>query len=215
MAKKRKRGERGQTAAEVQPAGDGFEALPERSSRGEDVVPGEVGGIRVHRLRGGLRELYESGEIDQAAYDAAQRWRGDFEFGVCGATDPERRGGGPDSCYQSARLAALGRWRRASEVIGPQGVAVLHLFAVECVSLSAASRIVRAARDGRSWAWAERVSARADAAPRYAELPAAVRFLRRRLVEALDALGSHYAAEERARRLMQRSRAEARAMLAA
>ena len=184
-----------------------------RGARGEEVVEErDDDAVPRSRLRGGLRALYESGAISQEAYDAATRWRRDFELGVHGATDPEKRGGGPDSCYQTARHAALTRWRTASAAIGDEGVALMRLFAFECIGFAEASRILRAARDGRAWAWA---ALDADEQPIYESLPIDREVLRARTVQAVEALAAHYAEQDRARRLASLLRREVRDEMAA
>lgn len=155
MAKQEKSG-----AHVLQP---GMTAPPDRARRGADLAVGPASAADptpVQRLRGAVRRLYEAGEVGPDAWEAAERFRRDCEFGLHGASAPHldrpiitsRDEAVVDrSCYVTARLNALGRYRRACAALGHDGVMLLTLFAVDGLSISGAADALRARRLGRTF----------------------------------------------------------------
>lgn len=130
------------------------QAPPERwaghAAEAEEGPVGRSDATRVQRVRSGLRQLLAAGHIGDREEVAASRFRNDYEFGVFGATDPERRGSGGDAgCYLSARIDARTRSRTTgtaarAAVPGddrhPNGEQLLVAFVVEGLSLDGAAR---------------------------------------------------------------------------
>lgn len=112
-----------------------MEAPPDRSRGGADLEIASVGPedrTLVQRLRSGSDRLFAAGLIDGAAWNAGAKWRGDCEFGLHGASAPDKKSGDGDGDYEGARLNALTRYRRACEAVGRHGVTMLTLFELEC-----------------------------------------------------------------------------------
>lgn len=155
MARQRKR--RSSPASSATPPVRLLQAPPERFQRGAEAEmarPVDDDPLEVQRVSSGVLQLAQAGL------------------------------GGPDSCYESARLDAMTRYRAAANSLTAQQLLLLKLFCIECLSLRAIQEHLRAhetsnpASRRRSWDRSKQ--------------------LRPALIEALDALTEHYAERRRA-----------------
>ena len=100
--------------------------------QGKDRPP-----IEVLRRGAGLYGLLHSGTITQRHVDAAQRWARDFETGIMGAADPERRGTGGGDIHDMliARSAAVARCETIRRTLGNYASDLLVLLVIDGLSL--------------------------------------------------------------------------------
>ena len=101
--------------------------------QGKDRLP-----TNVLRRGAGLYGLLRSGTITQRHVDAAQRWARDFETGIMGATDPERRGSGGGDIHDMliARSAAVARCESVRRTLGCYASDLLILLVLDGLSLA-------------------------------------------------------------------------------
>ena len=181
----------------------------------------------VQRVCSGLRQLLAAGDIGDREEAAASRFRNDYEFGVHGATDPERRGSGGDAgCYLSARIDARTRSRVAGEAARaavpgddrhPCGEQLLVAFLVEGLSLDGVARHLGLVGTGLpSWLpqAAERAVPRERREARQRLSGSARRHLTGDLIAALQAIVEAYHEMDTARRRPRRPAREAAASVA-
>lgn len=91
----------------------------------------------VLRRGAGLYGLLRSGTITQRHVDAAQKWARDFETGIMGAADPERRGsGGGGDAHDNliARSAAVTRCENIRRTLGRYASDILVLLVLDGLS---------------------------------------------------------------------------------
>lgn len=100
--------------------------------QGKDRPP-----TNVLRRGAGLYGLLRSGTITQRHVDAAQRWARDFETGIMGASDPERRGSGGGDIHDMliARSAAVTRCENVRRSLGRYASDLLVLLVLDGLSL--------------------------------------------------------------------------------
>ena len=100
--------------------------------QGKDRPP-----IEVLRRGAGLYGLLRSGTITQRHVDAAQRWARDFETGIMGASDPERRGSGAGDAHDNliARAEAVTRCENIRRTFGRYASDILILLVLDGLSL--------------------------------------------------------------------------------
>ncbi|KXV23871.1 hypothetical protein AD942_11015 [Gluconobacter japonicus] len=94
--------------------------------------------IEVMRRGVGLYSLLRSGTIRQWHVDAAQRWARDFETGIMGAADPERRSTGQGTLEDMmlARSAAVARCEGVRRTLGRYASDLLVLLVLDGLSVA-------------------------------------------------------------------------------
>lgn len=94
--------------------------------------------VEVMRRGVGLYSLLRSGTIRQWHVDAAQRWARDFETGIMGASDPERRSTGQGTLEDMmlARSAAVARCEGVRRTLGRYAADLLVLLVLDGLSVA-------------------------------------------------------------------------------
>ena len=113
---------------------DGFQAPTERWQHGSTAttIRDPASNARVQRVDSAVSQLVHSGTLQARHQAAADRWTADYQFGVHGARDPEKRGGGGQGydALTIARLESCNRYLDAKAAVGRYAdellVAVLH-----------------------------------------------------------------------------------------
>jgi hypothetical protein len=187
---------------------------------GSLVAPPPEDTRSIQRADSGLDQLLRSGRITGTEVAAGRRFARDFEFGFFGASDPDRRlhlgraeDGGNYSArdrYESARIYATTRFRKASQAVGKRGSELLVAFCVESLSMGAIARreapqrvlaadaAARARADEDGVPWTPPAASLEDRTAKEADVIR--RDLSGQLVAVLTRLVEHYDEEEQARR---------------
>ncbi|GAP24016.1 hypothetical protein GLF_0898 [Gluconobacter frateurii NBRC 101659] len=99
--------------------------------------------VEVMRRGVGLYSLLRSGTIRQWHVDAAQRWARDFETGIMGAADPERRSTGQGTLEDMmlARSAAVARCEGVRRTLGRYAADLLVLLVLDGLSVARIAEI--------------------------------------------------------------------------
>ena len=110
--------------------------------------------IEVIRRGVGLYSLLRSGKIKQCHVNVAERWARDFETGIMGAADPERRSTGQGTLEDMllARSAAVSRCEGVRRVLGRYAADLLVLLVLDGLSVSKIAELYGKDRHGMSGA---------------------------------------------------------------
>ncbi len=174
---------------------------------GSVVAPPPEDTRSIQRADSGLDQLLRSGRITGTEVAAGRKFARDYEFAFHGASDPDRRlhlGRSEDGSdysardrFESARVDASTRYRKASTALGKAATDLLLAFCVEALSMQ-----VIAAREVEATA-AREISEGVPAEERTDVAPAIKAYrqgLSWKLAAALERLVEHYDDEEQARR---------------
>ena len=167
----------------------GWEAPPERwqglvESHQAEVDPTDT--TVVQRSYGGIQQLFDTGRIGGDQLSASVAWCGDTEFGLHGASAPEKRNmGGGESDYATARLNSLTRLQSARRAMGPRRCDLLDAFCVDCLSVR---RVAERLEGGAGTRARQRLTVE--------------------LCDTLTDLAAHYATERAVRGFVRRQRAD-------
>ncbi|MBF0857618.1 hypothetical protein HKD24_00100 [Gluconobacter sp. LMG 31484] len=110
--------------------------------------------IAVIRRGVGLYSLLRSGKIKQSHVNVAEQWARDFETGVMGASDPERRSNGQGTLEDMllARSAAVARCEGVRRTLGRYAADLLVLLVLDGLSISKIAEIYGKDRHGMAGA---------------------------------------------------------------
>jgi len=110
--------------------------------------------IEVIRRGVGLYSLLRNGTITQRHVDCAQRWARDFETGIMGAADPERRSTGQGTLEDMmlARSAAVTRCEGVRRTLGRYAADLLVLLVLDGLSIAKIAELYGKNRQGMTGA---------------------------------------------------------------
>ncbi|WP_215745161.1 hypothetical protein [Gluconobacter sp. P1C6_b] len=110
--------------------------------------------IEVIRRGVGLYSLLRNGTITQRHVDGAQRWARDFETGIMGAADPERRSTGQGTLEDMmlARSAAVTRCEGVRRTLGRYASDLLVLLVLDGLSVAKIAELYGKNRQGMTGA---------------------------------------------------------------
>lgn len=110
--------------------------------------------IEVIRRGVGLYSLLRSGKITQHHVNAAERWARDFETGIMGAADPERRSTGQGTLEDMllARSAAVTRCEGVRRTLGRYAADLLVLLVLDGLSIAKIAELYGKNRQGMTGA---------------------------------------------------------------
>jgi hypothetical protein len=131
----------------------------QRGTEPEEAPVSGSNGRRIQRLATGLMQLRNAGTIGDSEVAAAIRWRGDFEFAVEGARDPDMSGtgGGGVEEFLAATVDTVTKYRQACQAVGARGDQLLRSYVADGLSIVEISR--RVSGNGRpSGSWQYRIS---------------------------------------------------------
>ena len=110
--------------------------------------------VEVIRRGVGLYSLLRSGKITQRHVNAAERWARDFETGIMGASDPERRSTGQGTLEDMllARSAAVTRCEGVRRTLGQYAADLLVLLVLDGLSIAKIAELYGKNRQGMTGA---------------------------------------------------------------
>ncbi|KXV36721.1 hypothetical protein [Gluconobacter albidus] len=110
--------------------------------------------VEVIRRGVGLYSLLRSGKITQRHVDNAERWARDFETGIMGASDPERRSNGQGTLEDMllARSAAVARCEGIRRTLGRYAADLLVLLVLDGLSIAKIAELYGKNRQGMTGA---------------------------------------------------------------